>query len=81
MNADTAPANEPIARIVAMTGWRHRNVGAKSEYSQLHAVHARLADDMIHSENLTFRRSREQEPQAFANRARNARVLEPVVSH
>jgi hypothetical protein len=36
-----------------MTGWRHRNVGAKSEYSQLHAVHARLADETIHSEQYT----------------------------
>jgi hypothetical protein len=53
MNAAIAPPNDTAARIVAMTGWRHRKVDARSEYSQLHAVHARLADDMIHSEQYT----------------------------
>jgi len=44
--------------MVAMTGWRQRNVGANSEYSQLHAVQAKLADDMIHSEQYTPARRR-----------------------
>jgi hypothetical protein len=31
-----------------MGGWRHLKVGAEKEYSQLHAVHARLEEETNH---------------------------------
>ncbi|MDB5971614.1 MAG: hypothetical protein JWQ90_4064 [Hydrocarboniphaga sp.] len=44
-NDATAKAKSSRARMLAMSGCLQRNEAAKSEYSQLHATQAKLADE------------------------------------